>query len=110
MNKDLFGYNEEVMNKTILDIYDYKERILKILNQISETMELSKKYYQSIDADELKSKFDKFQTNFKIVANNIDTYADDLLAVKQRNKNFEQDAKAEIKLRTIKIEETGGVK
>lgn len=82
------GINLDSIDKLILDIYNYAERVNKTLNQISDVVDQTKTFYNCEDADNYRNKFNSFRTNFKIVNQNLISYAEDLIKLKNRYQNM----------------------
>ena len=80
------GINEDAVNKLILDIYNYEEKINKTLDQISTVVENTKEFYQCESANEYRNKFNMFSANFNIINKNLLSYADDMIKLKNRYK------------------------
>lgn len=97
------GINEEKLNKLILDIYNYSEKINKTLNQISEVVDKTKKIYSSKEADLYRSKYENFRVNYVNVIKNINRYAEDLILVKQKYSNFDINASKRVLLEKIDL-------
>ena len=74
----LTGINEQNMKSLILDIYECRDKISKILNDAQFLMEKTKDYYLSEDGDLIRRKFNELCYNNKILLNNIKGYGEDL--------------------------------
>ena len=70
----LTGINEQNMKSLILDIYECRDKISKILNDAQFLMEKTKDYYLSEDGDLIRRKFNELCYNNKILLNNIKSY------------------------------------
>jgi len=67
------------------------ERVNKTLNQISDVVDQTKTFYNCEDADNYRNKFNSFRTNFKVVNQNLISYAEDLIKLKNRYQNMSDE-------------------
>ena len=86
---NIVGINDSNIDKMILNIYDYAEKIAKTLDQISVIVDDTKNFYKSEEADLFRREFNAFSENFETIRKNLSAYATDLLAVKIRYKNMD---------------------
>lgn len=98
------GINLDSVDKLILDIYNYADRVSKTLNQIADVVDDTKKFYDCDAADEYRKKFNSFRTNFKVVNKNLVSYANDLIKLKNRYQNMSDDMTQSIKKAIANIE------
>lgn len=77
------GVNEDALNKLIVDIIDYKDKIVEILNQISDLIDDTQNYYKCDAATDFRTKFDLYKSNFLVASENIKSYTDELMAAKK---------------------------
>ena len=98
------GINEEKLNKLILDIYDYSEKINNTLNHISEIVMKTKNCYNSKEAELYRKMYDDYKTNYVNIIKNINSYADDLLTLKRKYINFDVDMKNKVSLQIVNLE------
>lgn len=98
------GINEEKLNKLILDIYDYSEKINNTLNSISDLVMKTKDYYNSKEAELYRKKYDDYKTNYVNIIKNINSYADDLLTLKRKYINFDVEMKNKVSLQMVNLE------
>ena len=78
MSNEIIGIKEEKLKKLILEIYDYRDKISKILETADILVNETKNYYKSEDGELYRKKFAIFANNFDIMLKNIKSYADDL--------------------------------
>ena len=78
------GINEEKLDKLILDIYNYCEKINVTLNQVSDVVEDTKVFYTGDVADSFRKKFSLYSSNFLNIRANLCSYADDLIKLKSK--------------------------
>lgn len=104
MRYNEIGINEDTINKLILDIYDYAEKISQTLDQVTNEVTLTKSFYKSSAASAYRNDFNNFKTNFSIINKNIISYAEDLTKLKNRYKRIDQNMSATIKKTTNNIE------
>ena len=91
MENNIIGIKEDELKKLILEIYDCRDKISKILETAELLVDDTKNYYKSDDGDLFRKKFALFVNNFDILLKNIKSYGDDLetiiYAFKLNNKN-----------------------
>lgn len=80
MNKDIeiIGINENGLKELILEIYAYRDKMSKILDDAEKIIYNTKEYFNGSDADELRKKFELFSSNFDTFLKNIKSYGEDL--------------------------------
>ena len=98
------GINLDSVDKLILDIYTYAEKVNKTLNHISDVVDQTKNFYACEAADNYRNKFNSFKTNFKVVNKNLISYAEDLIKLKNRYQNMSDDMTQTIKKAIANIE------
>ena len=82
------GINEPNLKKLILEIYDYRDKISKLLSTAENLVYETKTYYDSVDGDELRRKFALLHSNFTTLLSNIKDYGNDLeLILRQYKQN-----------------------
>lgn len=106
MRYNEIGINLDSIDKLILDIYNYAEKVSKTLNEISDVVDNTKKNYCCDEADSYRKKFNDFKTNFKVVNNNLISYAEDLIKLKNRYQNMSDDMTQSINKAIARIELT----
>ena len=84
------GINVDSIDKLILDIYNYAEKVTGTLNQISDLIEQTKTYCLCDEINDLRNKFESFKTNFPIINKNIISYADDFIKLKNRYQTVDE--------------------
>lgn len=87
MQENLVAINSESLKKLIIEIYSYRDKMSKILEDAELIAQLSKEYYNSNDGEEFRNKFQKFSSTFPIFLSNIRNYGQDLEFVLQNYKN-----------------------
>lgn len=98
------GINVDSVDKLILDIYNYAERINKTLNQITDVVDRTKTFYNCDAANNYRNKFENFKMNFSTIDKNIKSYAEDLIKLKNRYQNISYQAVETIRIATNTIE------
>lgn len=83
-SNNLNGINETKLDKMILDLRNYVEKINRTLNQISEVVDDTKNYFSSQSGNLYRKKYSLLEANFSTIKNNLLSYSDDLLKVKFR--------------------------
>lgn len=81
MEAKLVGINSEKMKKLILEIYEYRDKISKILDDSQILIDSTRDYYNSEDADKMREKFKKYSVTFDAFLSNIKSYGSDLEVV-----------------------------
>lgn len=104
MRYNEIGINIDSVDKLILDIYNYAERVNKTLNQISNVVDQTKSFYVCDAADNYRNKFNSFRTNFSIVNKNLISYAEDLIKLKNRYQNISDDMTQIVRKQIANIE------
>lgn len=104
MRYNEIGINVDSIDKLILDIYSYAEKINKTLNEIASIVDDTKAFYQGENATNYRRKFDDFKTNFPIIDGNLKGYADDLIKLKNRYKNIDVNLTNTIKNATTNMQ------
>ena len=79
MRYNEIGINIDSIDKLILDIYNYAERVNKTLNQITDVVDQTKNFYDCEAAQNYRNKFNSFKTNFNVINKNLNSYAEDLI-------------------------------
>ena len=91
MRYNKIGVNVDGIDKLILDIYNYAEKINKTLNQITNVVEQTKSFYDCDIANDYRNKFNNFKTNFNIINKNIQSYAEDLIKLKNKYRDVDMN-------------------
>lgn len=85
------GINEEKIDKLVIDLYSYSDRVKEILSEVELTMSKIKEIYVSEYAKELESLMPLYKQKFNIINQNILSYSDDFIHVKELYKKREQN-------------------
>lgn len=101
------GVNIDGIDKLILDIYNYAEKINNTLTQISNVVEDTKNNYNSNNSIEFINKFKNLEDCFSVVNANIISYADDLIKLKNKYQILDEDLTQKVKLSISKIDIKG---
>lgn len=104
MRYNKIGIDVDSIDKLILDIYNYNDKISKTLNQISEVVDQTKSFYVSSAATDFRNKFNSFSANFPIISKNLISYADDLIKLKNRYQIIDDDLTNKVKAAISKTE------
>lgn len=100
MNHDLSGINEDGMDKLILDIRYYQNRLIHIFQQMTEVMEQTSTYFIGPYGDNVRNRFQIIRSQFPVIQNNLDNYIADLLKVKNQYQNISSDIAIEWEKKT----------
>ena len=84
---DLISINDEKLKTLILEIYEYRDKISKILEDAELLAESTKTFYDSEDGEKFRTKFNKFSVNFSTFLANIRSYGEDLEVILSRYKD-----------------------
>jgi len=104
MRYNKIGINIDNIDKLILDIYDYAEKINKTLNQISSVVDQTKLFYKCDVAADYRNKFLNFKTNFNVINKNVKSYADDLIKLKNKYKLVDENVTKSVLRATKKMQ------
>lgn len=77
-DNDVLGINDEKLKKLILDIYDCRDKISKLLQDAEYVAQSTKTFYKTEDGEMFRSRFKKFSSNFPVVLSNVKSYGLDL--------------------------------
>lgn len=77
------------LKKLILEIYEYRDRISKVLDDAALLVESIKDSYKTEDGDNFRAKFQKFYSTFPVFVNNIQSYGTDLEFVLSKFKTLD---------------------
>lgn len=97
MRYNEIGINIDSIDKLILDIYNYAERVNKTLNQITDVVDQTKNFYDCEAAQNYRNKFNSFKTNFNVINKNLNSYAEDLIKLKNKYQNVDSNITDTIK-------------
>lgn len=96
MDYDTSGINESGIDKLILDIYDYSDKIKTILNSLEDLIDSTKSCYDSPDGNEFRAKFSLEKDSINNLISNILSYTEDLTLVKKDFKNISLNATEQV--------------
>ncbi len=85
------GIDEPKLDKLIIDIYDYADRIKRLLNEVDDLVLETSNFYYCNEADEFRKKFEVLKSSFPSVNRNIISYAEDLISAKLKFNNIDRD-------------------
>ena len=94
--KDISGINEDAIDKLVLDIFGYVERINQTLKNIDSLVNETSQFYVGESGNKFRNRFNELRANFPIVNQNLLSYTDDLIKVKSGLKNFSSELSIEI--------------
>lgn len=77
----IVGIDKDKLKTLILKIYNYNDKINRILNDAQLLVNDTNQYYKSEDGEYYRKKFNEFLLNKKILLENIKSYGDDLVEV-----------------------------
>lgn len=86
---DLIAINEEKLKALILEIYEYRDKVSKILDDAEILADSTKLFYDSEDGEKFRQRFNKFSTNFSTFIKNIQSYGEDLNVMLTKHKQMQ---------------------
>lgn len=102
--KNMIGINEQKLDRLILDIYDYCDKINNTLNQITEVVEETGNFYKGELASTYRKKYRVFRSNFSVMRKNFVSYATDLTKIKNRMNTIDDKMTVSMKKAEGKID------
>lgn len=102
--EDLISINEESMDRLVLNLCDYSERINNILNQINDLMNYSSNYFKGQQSNEIIKKYNNLQTSIVNIKYNISSYSSDLIKVKNKFRNTASNISRDVRRQTSNIQ------
>lgn len=105
MESRLAGINEDKIDRLILDIYDYADKVNSIFNRIDELVDSTKDFYNCESAELFRNKFLEFKQNFKVVNENILGYAGEITSAKNNYKKRESEMVMQVNRYKTAVEE-----
>ena len=82
MNANTVGINEQKIDKLVLDINNYAERINNVLNNMEDLVNSTNSFFLEEVGNEFRNNFKQLSSNFPTVKTNILSYSQDLIKVK----------------------------
>ena len=79
--------DETSINKLILEIGDYSEKIKLTFNKINDLMDDAKISYKCSSATKVFNRYSEFNDNYNIIVKNILSYQTDLINLKRKFKS-----------------------
>ena len=98
------GINIDSIDKLILDIYNYAERINKTLNQITDVVEQTRIFYDCASAKKYREKFNNFSANFNVINTNLKSYAEDMIKLKNKYQRVDENLTDTVKRAIINMQ------
>lgn len=95
---DQTGINTEAIRKLCLEIQDYSDKIKNILNQIGDSWEEAKPYFDGAGKNEFNNKFSSLEDSFEVIYQNIASYIDDFNNLTSRYKEFDKELSTRINI------------
>ena len=100
------GINEIALDKVIVDIYDYCDKLRFILSQINDLVAGTSDYYKCSEADAFRRKYEIFSRNFPTLLDSVISYAEDLVGVKTNYTRINEDITTLVKTGTTNVIDT----
>lgn len=97
VNQELVGVNEDKIDKLVLDVYDYIERINNVLNNIENEMDKTASCFDCSAGRDLRSKFNEQKSVFPIIRENFMKDAEFLIKVKSKTIDLSKELSGKIK-------------
>jgi len=83
MKENINGINSQLIDKLVIEIMDYADKINKIQNQLQELVGDTSTYFNSPSGTEFRKSFKEKEQNYQTMNQNILNYAKDFVKVKQ---------------------------
>lgn len=84
--ENITGINEQKIDKLVLDIYAYADRVKQILGEVERIVENTSSVYKTDSASEFISDFNLNKQKFDTIAKIILSYSEDMINVKANYK------------------------
>ena len=88
--------NEEAIDKTVLDLTSYIERVKSTLIRADQTIDDTANFYNSADGKDLRRKYSIFRDNYSVLIENLNSYVEEIKAVKFNFKDMTEGLSREI--------------
>ena len=82
MDANVVGINEQKIDKLVINVNNYVERIINVLNNMEDLVNSTEVFFQEEIGNEFRSNFKQLSSNFPIVKTNILSYSHDMIQVK----------------------------
>lgn len=103
-NYDVVGINDAKIDGLVLNIYDYAQRIKDILNNVDDLIYETNNYYNCEEAVKFRNNFESIKDNFAVVTENILSYGDELVRVKNQIYTKDSELASSIKKAAVNAE------
>lgn len=103
-NYDVVGINDAKIDSLVLNIYDYAQRIKDILNNVDDLIYETAAYYNCEEAVKFRNDFESVKDNFSVVTENILSYGDELVRVKNQIYMKDSELASSIKKASVDAE------
>ncbi len=100
------GVNEEKLDKLVIEIYDYADKIKLILNEVDDLVASTNNFFICDSGTDFRNKFNTLKTNFSIVNGNIISYAEDLVNAKISFQKIDSDMSIKTREEAKKVIDT----
>lgn len=100
------GINEEKLDKLVIEIYDYADKIKLLLNEVDDLVAETNNFYICDNGNDFRNKFNTLKTNFTIVNGNIISYAEDLVNAKISFQKIDSDMSIKTREEAKKVIDT----
>lgn len=97
VSQELVGVNEDKIDKLVLDLYDYIERINNVLNNIENEMDKTVSCFDCSAGRELYSRFNEQKSIFPIIRENFMKDAELLIKIKSKTGDFSKELAGRIR-------------
>lgn len=89
------GVSNEGIDKLMLDVIDYADKMNKVLNQIADLINDTEVYFSCESGDKFRDQFNMLKVSNPIINKNILSYNDDYMNVK---KNYQERANKSVEI------------
>ncbi len=97
------GINEEKLDKLVIEIYDYADKIKLLLNEVDDLATSTNNFFICDSGTDFRNKFNSLKTNFSIVNGSIISYAEDLVNAKINFQKIDSDLSIKTKEEAKKV-------
>jgi hypothetical protein len=96
--------NDVKIDNCILELSNYLERLKVVFTRLDDTMDSTSSIYKSEDADELRRKYSLFRDNYSMIVANVQSYIDELRAVKTNYNVFSDELSNKVAKDAVNME------
>lgn len=91
MNIDVIGINEDALNSLIVELGNYEEQLVDILNGMEDAVSNAMPFFKCDASNIFVDKFNNIKNNFPLIISNLETYQADLIRAKDNNARIDEE-------------------